>query len=135
MASSIVMISSSPTYAFSTIGLNYSDPRAWTTSAAFVDVRPPNSSGVSKPRKKIYRPKKIYKDGPYPALEPSLTADPNVFQLIAKAIGEWFNGKSKTKNTAKSVEGVTKEAPWKDESLTASKQSRASYSGLSGEEY
>ena len=129
MASSMAMISSSPVYNFSSMStLSYMGP-----NFEFSLPRSMGTSGPSKPRKKVYRPKKVYKDGPYPELEPSLAADPNVFQLIAKVIGEWFNGKSKTKNTVKSVEGVTKEAPRKDESLTASKQSRASYSGLSGE--
>ena len=126
------MISSSPIYAFSTvasmstIGFNYSDPGTWITSEVM------GTTGVRKPRKKVYRPKKVYKDGPY-VPEPQLAKDPNVFQFIAKAIGEWFNGKSKTKNTTKSVEGVTKEAPWKEESITASEQSGTPYSGLSGE--
>ena len=120
-----------PTFNFSTTFISMSTLAYRDPGLTFSP--PMCTSGVSRPKKKIYRPKKIYKDGPYPALEPSLAADPNVFQFIAKAIGEWFNGKSKTKNAVKSVEGVTKEAPWKDESLTASKQSRASYSGLSGE--
>ena len=82
----------------------------------------------------IRRSKKIYKDRPY-VPEPQLAKDPNAFQFIVKAIGEWFNGKSKTKNAVKSVEGVTKEAPWKEESITASEQSGTPYSGLSGEDY
>ena len=131
MYSTRSMISSSPTYNFSTSLMGMSTVAYRDSGLTFGP--PMGTSGVSRPKKKIRRPKKIYKDGPYPALEPSLAADPNVFQFIAKAIGEWFNGKSKTKNAAKSVEGIVAETPWKDESLIASKQSRASYSGLSGE--
>lgn len=128
------MLSSSPICNYNTVVYMSTISGSWTTSAGFVDVQPLDTSGASRPKKKVYRPVKIYKDGPYVS-EPALAKDPNVFQFIAKAIGDWFDGKSKKKNAVKGMEGIMAEAPWKEESLTTPKQSRAPGSGLSPKGY